>query len=598
MPSERIIFSNQTFISFRRLHKVDCAMGRKKRKAEAGQDDSTINESSEVASLAADAAGSEKKVPVAPDRNGGGAAPTKSGYAVTSHSGEIIQEDIYVSDGSENSDDGDDIEIVLIGSRTGIMRRGLHHLSALQQPNRQWTRQPTASGPGADGINAEYAAVELTEEEKRKAEEEELARLDPAQRAARLLQEKQRKLEEAKEEARQVENEENATKDPTLFSKRTAFDIRFDQIDDKPWTRGSGDVSDFFNYGMAEEDWLEYAQQQLIVRQELIDATRQKRPPDPIIVPVQLRSANAFTEQQVDLDGSKTITDNSTSNVKGEDSETGFSALGPLIKNDGSETTTQLFHDDDEESDEEPYDAVEGGAWGAGAPPGSVLAKLIEEQQHSDQGRQVAESTHPQDLQPSIALKEQSEHDRGQNGDSLSEQDSIGRRGSRRPKSDYDSYVPPEEHNSMHYGKQYGSSRQEFPEDFRDDGANSVSSSGQRRRSSHHSSHDEHYGGSRGGWHEAPPPPMASSYYPPPPSVPPPPTHTSLPYSPPPQAEGRGYRGRGGGRGSFVGGRFPAGRGRGGGRSSWDSGRGSSSDYDRGNWKRPRDDGDPRGWRR
>jgi hypothetical protein len=57
----------------------------------------------------------------------------------------------------------------------------------------------------------------LSEEEKRRQEEEELAKLDPAQRAARLLQEKQRKVEEAKEDARRTENEENATKDPTLF---------------------------------------------------------------------------------------------------------------------------------------------------------------------------------------------------------------------------------------------------------------------------------------------------------------------------------------------------------------------------------------------
>ena len=60
-----------------------------------------------------------------------------------------------------------------------------------------------------------------------------MAQLDPAQRAARLLIEKQRREEEQKLEARQKEIEDNVSKDPTLFSKRTAFDIRFDQIEEK-----------------------------------------------------------------------------------------------------------------------------------------------------------------------------------------------------------------------------------------------------------------------------------------------------------------------------------------------------------------------------
>jgi len=37
---------------------------------------------------------------------------------------------------------------------------------------------------------------------------------------------------------------------------------------------------------MSEEDWLEYAERQLTIRQELTDANRQKRQPDPAIVPV------------------------------------------------------------------------------------------------------------------------------------------------------------------------------------------------------------------------------------------------------------------------------------------------------------------------
>jgi len=245
-----------------------------------------------------------------------------SGYATTSHSAEIIEEDIYVSDGSESDEDlmadklhimsqqstssddnaddsgnavtsniaGRSIEMVLSGSKMGLMRRGIHRPTQLVQPNRQWARQmpqdkdekPETSGDVADDDDDPAAA----EERRKREQEEELAKLDPAQRAARLLAEKQRKLEEAKILARKLESEENAGRDPCLFSKRTSFDIRFDQIDDKPWERGAGDVTDFFNYGFSEEDWLEYAEQQLLIRQELIDANRQKRIPDPSIVPV------------------------------------------------------------------------------------------------------------------------------------------------------------------------------------------------------------------------------------------------------------------------------------------------------------------------
>ena len=271
-----------------------------------------------------------------------------SGYATTSHSAEIIDEDIYVSDGSESDedlmadklhmsgavekkpdDDGDDssnanvsvnvnvnvagrsIEMVLSGSKMGLMRRGIHRPQQLVQPNRQWARQTqqetsdkngegdgttTNGNSNSNGNDENDDNQEDVEERRKRQEEEELAKLDPAQRAARLLAEKQRKLEEAKILARKLESEENAGRDPCLYSKRTSFDIRFDQIEDKPWER-TGDITDFFNYGFSEEDWLEYAEQQLLIRQELIDASRQKRPADPSIVPVipKVRSYNTNT---------------------------------------------------------------------------------------------------------------------------------------------------------------------------------------------------------------------------------------------------------------------------------------------------------------
>lgn len=128
--------------------------------------------------------------------------------------------------------------------------------TALVQPNRQWTRAAAAA------TTAATEEEEADETERERQREQELAKLDPAERAARILIEKQQKEEQEKEAARQKESEENAGRDPTLFSKRTAFDIRFDQVEDKPWTRG-GDMSEFFNYGFMEDDWQVYAEQQV-----------------------------------------------------------------------------------------------------------------------------------------------------------------------------------------------------------------------------------------------------------------------------------------------------------------------------------------------
>ena len=331
------------------------------------------------------------------------AAPSSSsGYAMTSHSGEMLQEDIYVSDGSEDAED-DEIEVLLVGSRMGVMRRGLHHPSSLLvQPNREWVRgsnqannstNNNSNNEGGDLLEDDHAAAAAAAEEQRRLqEEEELAKLDPAQRAARLLQEKQRKLEEAKELARRVESEENAGRDPSLFSKRTAFDIRFDQIDDKPWTRGTGDLSDFFNYGLSEDDWLEYAQQQLNIRQELTDASRQKRAPDPNIVPVVPRlpkkqaprvavaSVNSNSNDDDPAEGGGLGTEAPSQNVPGYHEAVESENDAPTAEKEAA--VEAVFK-------AEQYSKIDylsipvgvGGAWGAGAAPGSKLAQLIEEQE-------------------------------------------------------------------------------------------------------------------------------------------------------------------------------------------------------------------------
>jgi len=167
-----------------------------------------------------------------------------SNYAVKSHSGEILQEDIYVSDGSEDEDEI--VDVVLAGSKMGLMRRGLAQAATqLVQPNRQWTRQDAEGNEGP----LETDPLGQPKKDPNELDEEELAKLDPAERAAKILAHKQRKEEEERKHELQMQAEENAGRDPALFSKRTAFDIRLDQIDDKPWER-SNDTSDYFNYGL------------------------------------------------------------------------------------------------------------------------------------------------------------------------------------------------------------------------------------------------------------------------------------------------------------------------------------------------------------
>ena len=246
-------------------------MGRKKRKVEiVGEDpDGNVTEVHEVDATPSAAA-------AAPQKKEQDDTKASSGYAMTTHSAEIVGEDIYISDGSESDEDlmaeprepkadddqqdeeaaqeqarGRSIDMLLGSSKLGLMRRGIHHHSLLMQPNRQWARAPKETSKAADEGGESSEDAEAEKERRKKQEEEELAKLDPAQRAAILLAKKQRLLEEAKIHARRMESAENAGRDPLLFSKRTSFDIRFDQIDDKPWTRG-GDMSDFFNYGFTE----------------------------------------------------------------------------------------------------------------------------------------------------------------------------------------------------------------------------------------------------------------------------------------------------------------------------------------------------------
>lgn len=108
------------------------------------------------------------------------------------------------------------------------------------------------------------------------------------------------------------------------------------------------------------------------IRQELIDAARQKRAHDPMIVPVTPRTTDlSNVSAKLAASGNK---EEQEEDAQGS-SEPAGPALAPVKK--------------DHESAQRPeapkkaavdIDVGDGGAWGAGAAPGTYLAKLIEEQ--------------------------------------------------------------------------------------------------------------------------------------------------------------------------------------------------------------------------
>ena len=344
---------------------------------------------------------------------------------MTAHSAELIVSDHYISSGSDESSveggGGDDedappaakppeldapVDIILAGSKMGLMRRGGRGAG---MAGRTWARAKEGEGLGvgegealggaADGgegdaeggdapaaTAAERSAREAAEAARlKKEEEEELAGLDPAERAARLLAKQARKLEEAKAAERRLMAEENAGRDPCLFSKRTAFDIRVDQMEDKPWARG-GDPTDFFNYGMTDDDWFEYSEIQMSIRQELTDASKQGRKPDPTLIPVNPRAPRKQNprvavsnkkkeaEEQALLDAKDLPGPQAPKPDDGEGADQA-KAEGEAA-DEGGKKKKKAAADED----------IGAGAWGAGAAPGSVLAKLIEEQERKEQG--------------------------------------------------------------------------------------------------------------------------------------------------------------------------------------------------------------------
>ncbi|EJK67605.1 hypothetical protein THAOC_11339, partial [Thalassiosira oceanica] len=176
---------------------------------------------------------------------------------------------------------------------------------------------------------------------------------------------------------------------PHPLLRRQKFSTEKNRIEDKPWDRppnpsnpsgGGGDVTEYFNYGMDEHDWAEYAEGQLAIRQELTDAARQKRPPDPGIVPVVPRAPRQQGERVA-------VARRDGGDAGGEGGDEGGAEmgaeLGPLAAKKESKDADGGDAGDEVKKEEEEEEIVGVnlvGAWGAGASKDSVLHRLIVEQ--------------------------------------------------------------------------------------------------------------------------------------------------------------------------------------------------------------------------
>jgi len=188
---------------------------------------------------------------------------------------------------------------------------------------------------------------------------------------SKVLEELAEQRQKAKEESRQKESLENASRDPSTFAAKTAFDLPMDGIQYKPWV--AGDITEYFNYGLNEQGWIDYADRQLVVRQELVDAAEQKRQPDPNIVSFDLYNS-LKTSSKLEMKKKENLVVEEGECISGETSGSQFSLQCTIIP-DSKRSSTVLEEDDDDGAE------TIGGVWGGNAKPGSLLAKLIEEQE-------------------------------------------------------------------------------------------------------------------------------------------------------------------------------------------------------------------------
>ena len=111
--------------------------------------------------------------------------------------------------------------------------------------------------------------------------------------------------EKAKQEALGGVSEETMDKTAREIQcfRLAAFDVNIDELEVKEWLRPDADPSDYFNYGMGEDTWRQYRDQQLILRRSLQErraamaqaAARERHaellkqgPPQPPVLPMPI----------------------------------------------------------------------------------------------------------------------------------------------------------------------------------------------------------------------------------------------------------------------------------------------------------------------
>ena len=152
-----------------------------------------------------------------------------SPHGTTQRSSDYVKADLTYEVSEDDSDSS--VDVVLGTSRVGLLAK-YDNIGATY--NRVWT-----AGEDAD-VEADDEKERMIEEWLRAKEEG-----DQTEEQLRVLEKKigeeKEKLEEVRQKKRRIESEENAGRDPTLFSKRTAFDISLSLVEDKVSEMGGGE---------------------------------------------------------------------------------------------------------------------------------------------------------------------------------------------------------------------------------------------------------------------------------------------------------------------------------------------------------------------
>jgi hypothetical protein len=247
-------------------------------------------------------------------------------------------------------------------------------------------------------------------------------------------------------------------------------------------------MTDFFNYGLTEEDWMDYAQHQLMIRQELTDASRQRRPVDPTLVPVTPKTPNKQTPKVAVADGDSDDAEDNGSESPDANNESGpvVGPVGPvLVKRENDKPAKEKSEGPDNENKKfTDVHVGSGGAWGAGAAPGSLLAKLIEEQERQSEAKNA--DSNIGDTSRGQAMDEDSKYGHGTSHDAS--HDNQGWNQESQGDQDWNNQGHQSHHDWNSQSQNHGG-QQDW---------NSRGSYGQQQWNQHHNNHRGGGGGGRG----------------------------------------------------------------------------------------------------